>query len=135
MSLRTDRSDIAEVELPGDRVNDLIEAKKNEREFRPAAEPPAATNVADLAEALRASVDAAKKAPRRTPSSGSKPGKAAGTAKAGAEAGKKKPPAKGRARAVREARGVALSGAVPPGAPAGLLIRGRKGRRERKTRS
>jgi DNA end-binding protein Ku len=32
-----------------DRVNDLIEAKKNDKEFQPAAEPPAATNVSDLA--------------------------------------------------------------------------------------
>jgi DNA end-binding protein Ku len=35
-----------------DRVNDLIEAMKGEKEFQPAAEPPAATNVVDLTEAL-----------------------------------------------------------------------------------
>ncbi|HUN35108.1 MAG TPA: Ku protein [Trebonia sp.] len=44
-----------------DRVNDLIEAKKNEKQPQTAAEPPAATNVTDLTAALRASVDAAKK--------------------------------------------------------------------------
>ena len=44
-----------------DRVNDLIEAKRNEQELQPAAQPPAATNVTDLTAALRASVDAAKK--------------------------------------------------------------------------
>jgi DNA end-binding protein Ku len=44
-----------------DRVNDLIDAKKNNKEFQPAAEAPAATNVADLTQALRASLDAARK--------------------------------------------------------------------------
>lgn len=60
-----------------DRVNSLIDAKKNEKEFQSAAEPSAATNVADLTQALRASEDAAKKSPRTRPASGSKPGKAA----------------------------------------------------------
>ncbi len=51
-----------------DRVNDLIEAKEHNREFQPAEEAPAATNVADLAQALRASLDAAKKPPaKRSP--------------------------------------------------------------------
>ena len=44
-----------------DRVNDLIEAKRRKKDFQPADEPPAATNVTDLAQALRASLDAAKK--------------------------------------------------------------------------
>jgi DNA end-binding protein Ku len=44
-----------------DRVNDLIKAKKNNEEFEPAAEAPPGTTVMDLSEALRASVDAAKK--------------------------------------------------------------------------
>jgi DNA end-binding protein Ku len=44
-----------------DRVNDLIEAKKHGKDFQPADEAPAATNVTDLAKALRASLDAAKK--------------------------------------------------------------------------
>jgi DNA end-binding protein Ku len=44
-----------------DRVNDLIDAKKHSKEFQPADEPPAATKVTDLTQALRASLDAAKK--------------------------------------------------------------------------
>jgi DNA end-binding protein Ku len=44
-----------------DRVNDLIKAKKNNEEFQPADEAPPGTTVMDLSEALRASVDAAKK--------------------------------------------------------------------------
>jgi DNA end-binding protein Ku len=44
-----------------DRVNDLIKAKKNDEEFQPADEAPPGTTVVDLTEALRASVDAAKK--------------------------------------------------------------------------
>jgi DNA end-binding protein Ku len=44
-----------------DRVNDLIEAKKDKKEFKPAAEAPAATNVVDLTQALQASLDDAKK--------------------------------------------------------------------------
>lgn len=46
-----------------DRVNDLIEAKKNDEEFEPADEAPPGTDLVDLTEALRASVEAAKKAP------------------------------------------------------------------------
>ncbi len=44
-----------------DRINDLIEAKKDKKEVEPAAEAPAATNVVDLTQALQASLDAAKK--------------------------------------------------------------------------
>jgi len=44
-----------------DRVNDLIEAKKHDKDFKAADEAPAATNVLDLGQALRASLDAAKK--------------------------------------------------------------------------
>jgi DNA end-binding protein Ku len=60
-----------------DRVNELIDAKKNEQEFKPADAPPAATNVSDLTDALQASVDAAKKKPGRKPAGKSKqaPGK------------------------------------------------------------
>jgi DNA end-binding protein Ku len=47
-----------------DRVNELIKAKKNDTEFEPEEEAPSATNVVDLVEALRASVDAAKKGGR-----------------------------------------------------------------------
>jgi DNA end-binding protein Ku len=43
-----------------DRVNKLIEAKKNDEEFSPADEAPPGTKVVDLGEALRASVAAAK---------------------------------------------------------------------------
>jgi DNA end-binding protein Ku len=82
-----------------DRVNDLIEAKKSEKEFQPAAEPPAATNVSDLTAVLQASVDAAKKAARGKPAGQSKPGKASGASKGGAKSpsgksGGKKAPAK-----------------------------------------
>jgi len=44
-----------------DRVNELIEAKKNKEEVQPAEEAPAAPNVVDLAEALQSSVEAARK--------------------------------------------------------------------------
>jgi DNA end-binding protein Ku len=44
-----------------DRVNDLIEAKEHNKDVQPADEAPAATKVTDLATALRASLDAAKK--------------------------------------------------------------------------
>ena len=46
-----------------DRVNDLIEAKKNDKEFQLADEAPPGTTVVDLTEALRASVEAARKTP------------------------------------------------------------------------
>jgi DNA end-binding protein Ku len=88
-----------------DRVNELIEAKKNEQEFQPAAEAPAATNVSDLTAALQASVDAAKKSRRGKPAGGGNRGKASGAAKGGAakggakssaaKTGGKKAPAKG----------------------------------------
>ena len=44
-----------------DRINDLIEAKKDKKEFTPAVKAPAATSVVDLTQALEASLDAAKK--------------------------------------------------------------------------
>lgn len=86
-----------------DRVNKLIEAKKNEKEFQPAAEPPAATGVSDLTAALQASVDAAKKR-RQKPAGGSKRGKASGASKTDAKStpgktgGKKAPAKAGTAR-------------------------------------
>ena len=43
-----------------DRINELVEAKKDKKELKPAAEAPAATNVVDLTQALRASLNAAK---------------------------------------------------------------------------
>ena len=76
-----------------DRVNDLIEAKEHNREFQPAEEAPAATNVADLAQALRASLDAAKKphgSPAKTTPAKTSPAKKPAT-------GAKKRPRKGAA--------------------------------------
>jgi DNA end-binding protein Ku len=46
-----------------DRVNDLIDAKKHDREVQPVNEAPPGTDVVDLTEALRASVEAAKHEP------------------------------------------------------------------------
>jgi DNA end-binding protein Ku len=86
-----------------DRVNELIEAKKNEKEFQPAAEPPAATGVSDLTAALQASVDAAKKT-REKQAGGSKRGRASGASKTGAKSpsrktgGGKEPAKSGTAR-------------------------------------
>ena len=48
-----------------DRVNELIEAKKDKKEYQLADQAPAATNVADLSEALRASLAAAGQPGRR----------------------------------------------------------------------
>jgi DNA end-binding protein Ku len=73
-----------------DRVNDLIEAKKNNEEFKPADEAPPGTTVVDLTEALRASVEAAKKKP------GGKRGGERGTAKK--KAGQGEPARKVRSR-------------------------------------
>jgi DNA end-binding protein Ku len=90
-----------------DRVNELIEAKTNDKEFQPAAEPPAATNVSDLTAVLQASVDAARKAARGKQAGKSKPGKAPGAAKAdrksppGNPSGKKTPAKKDTARRQR----------------------------------
>ena len=44
-----------------DRVNELIDAKRRNQEFRSATSAPAATNVTDLTQALQASLDAARK--------------------------------------------------------------------------
>jgi DNA end-binding protein Ku len=51
-----------------DRVNELIKAKKGNKEYEPAPEAPAPTDAVDLMEALRQSVDAAKKPSRRSSS-------------------------------------------------------------------
>src|ERR1700704_4556166 len=58
-----------------DRVNKLIEAKKSDEEFSPADQAPPGAKGGDLTEALRASVDAAKK------TAGGKRGGRRGTAK------------------------------------------------------
>jgi DNA end-binding protein Ku len=47
-----------------DRVNELIRAKARNKDYEPAEEAPAATNVVDLTEALRASVEAARRGGR-----------------------------------------------------------------------
>jgi DNA end-binding protein Ku len=89
-----------------DRVNELVEAKKNEQEFQPAADPPAATGVSDLTAALQASVDSAKKR-RQKPAGSSKRGKASGASKTDAKStpgktgGKKVPAKAGTARRQR----------------------------------
>ena len=71
-----------------DRVNDLIEAKKNNEEFQPADEAPPGTTVVDLTEALRASVEAAKKTP------GGKRGGGRGKVRSRKRAAKTAPPGK-----------------------------------------
>jgi DNA end-binding protein Ku len=55
-----------------ERVNDLIEAKRNKKEFRAADEPAAETNVTGLTETLQASLDAAKKSAAKKTASASK---------------------------------------------------------------
>lgn len=49
-----------------DRVKALIKAKKSDKDFEPAPEAPSATEAVDLMEALRQSVDAAKKGGRKS---------------------------------------------------------------------
>ena len=73
-----------------DWVNVLIEAKENDEEFKAADEAPPGTTVVDLTEALRASVEAAKKTPD------GKRGGARGTAKK--KAGQAEPARKVRSR-------------------------------------
>jgi DNA end-binding protein Ku len=73
-----------------DRVNDLIEAKKNDKEFQLAEEAPPGTNATDLTEVLRASVEAAKT--RKSP--GGKRGKATKKAEPARESRSGKPAAK-----------------------------------------
>jgi DNA end-binding protein Ku len=48
-----------------DRVNDLIKAKRKGNDFQAADEAPEATNVVDLIEALRRSVDSTRGAGRK----------------------------------------------------------------------
>ena len=79
------------------RVNDLIEAKKNDEEFQPADEAPPGTNLVDLTEALRASVEAAKKTP------GGKRGDRRGTAKEKADRAEKARKTRSRKPAAKKA--------------------------------
>ena len=73
------------------RVNDLIEAKKNDEGFQPAGEAPPGTTVVDLTEALRASVNAAKT--KKTPG-----GKRGGRGKAKKKADQAEPARRTRSR-------------------------------------
>jgi DNA end-binding protein Ku len=81
-----------------DRVNELIEAKKNKREFQAAAEAPAETNVTDLMKALQASLDAASKPPAKKAAGGkSAARKKPGPARPASGRSAKKPASKGAA--------------------------------------
>lgn len=80
-----------------DRVNELIKAKKAGQEVTPAEEAPEPTNVTDLLEVLRRSVEAAKQQRR-----GSGSGSADRTAKAAKKAAKKAPK-----KAAKAAKGTA----------------------------
>jgi DNA end-binding protein Ku len=77
-----------------DRVNKLIEAKKNDEEFSPADEAPAGTKVVDLTEALRASVAAAKQ----------KSGRSGGRGKAGKKAGQDSSASSAKSEPAKKAR-------------------------------
>ena len=72
-----------------DRVNQLIDAKAHDKVVQPSDETPAATNVAGLTEALRASLDAARQ-PRR----GARPATARKTGARTAPGGRTKNPRK-----------------------------------------
>ena len=80
-----------------DRVNDLITAKKNNEEFQLADEAPPGTTVMDLSEALRASVEAAKK------TAGGKRGGRRGTAKQKADPSEPARKARSRKPAAKKA--------------------------------
>src|SRR3954471_14027421 len=69
-----------------DRIHKLIRAKSKNKTYEQAEEAPQATNVVDLTEALRASVEAARK--------GGRSGVTKAAAKAAKKAGAKKAPAK-----------------------------------------
>jgi DNA end-binding protein Ku len=95
-----------------DRVDDLIKAKKNNEEFQPADEAPPGTTVMDLTEALRASVEAAKKTAggkrggrRRTAKQEPGPAEPARKARSREPAAKKAPDKKACQRPTRKATG------------------------------
>ena len=80
-----------------DRVNDLIEAKKNDEEFQPADEAPPGTNLVDRTEALRASVEPPRPRRRRAGSTATGAGqrrKKAGQAQPAGKTRSRKPTAK-----------------------------------------
>jgi DNA end-binding protein Ku len=64
-----------------DRVNELIDAKRHSKEFQPAEQAPAATNVTELTEALRASLEAARKPPAKRPAASKSGTKRSGSSK------------------------------------------------------
>ena len=83
-----------------DRVNDLIDAKKHKKEFQPAEEAPAATNVIDLTEALQSSVEAARKRSGRKAPAKKPDRKKTGPGKTAQKASGRKPAARrGNSRA------------------------------------
>jgi DNA end-binding protein Ku len=91
-----------------DRVNKLIEAKKNDEEFSPADEAPPGTKVVDLTEALRASVAAAKqKSGERGGGGRGKAGKKTGQASPAKKARSAKPAAKKAPARKKAAKGPA----------------------------
>jgi DNA end-binding protein Ku len=78
-----------------DRVNKLIKAKESDEEFEAADEAPPGTKVVDLAEALRASVAAAKEKSGGKGGGGrGKAGKKSGSAESAKKAGSAKPTAR-----------------------------------------
>jgi DNA end-binding protein Ku len=98
-----------------DRVNELIRAKAKNKSFEPAEEAPQATNVVDLTEALRASVEAARRGGR----SGGGRGAAKKTgAKKATKAATKKAPAKKSAAKKSAAKKSAAKKSAAKKAPA-----------------
>jgi DNA end-binding protein Ku len=81
-----------------ERVNELIRAKAKNRSYEQAEEAPQATNVVDLTEALRASVEAARKGGRRSAAGKSAAKKAPAKKSAAKKSAAKKPAAKSAAK-------------------------------------
>ncbi|MFN2562798.1 MAG: Ku protein [Jatrophihabitans sp.] len=77
-----------------DRVNELIKAKKAKKDYSPADEAPTATDAVDLMEALRQSVDAAKRGGRSPAVKKSPAKKPAARKPAAKKSAAKKPAAK-----------------------------------------
>jgi DNA end-binding protein Ku len=81
-----------------DRVNQLINAKKNNKDYTPADEAPSATDAVNLMEALRQSVDAAKRGGRTSAKKGTAKKGTAKKAPAKKSAAKKAPAKKSAAK-------------------------------------
>ncbi|HEU5269142.1 MAG TPA: Ku protein [Jatrophihabitans sp.] len=84
-----------------DRVNELIESKRSGAEFQPSEPAPEPTNVVDLLDVLRRSVDDARSA--RRGSAGSSTRKASGTKSAAKKAGAKATAKKAGAKSAKQA--------------------------------